>query len=212
MECLKFELFTPCATFKTPFSLKGIETYPLPPFSTVRGLLYTALGRGWEGEEFNLSIQGKYESIFRDYIRFRKYNRKDRELENLPLEVPRLYNLWVLVHVLANKELLEEFKTALERPSYYLFLGEGEYPVLVKGVRPVHLREEKEGDIELKYSAYVPKDRVKGERGIFFRLASSYIKDKGERVHRWKEVYYFPSGNYLEGVFLFDEEGDIVWV
>ncbi|MDQ7083112.1 MAG: type I-B CRISPR-associated protein Cas5b [Aquificota bacterium] len=110
---LKFELFSPCATFKAPLSLKGIETYPLPPPSTIIGLLYTAVGRRWEGEKFSLSIQGVYESVFRDYIRMRKYNRKDKELSPLPLEVPRLYNFRALIHVRAERSLLEEFMTAL---------------------------------------------------------------------------------------------------
>jgi len=81
MKVLKFEIFTPLAVFKTPFSIKGFETFPLPPYSTVIGLLYTALGRKYRGEKFQISVQGKYEVLFRDYQTFRKYNRKDRKIE-----------------------------------------------------------------------------------------------------------------------------------
>jgi len=61
--------------------MKGIEIYPLPPYSTIIGLIYKAMGRKWNGEHFQISIQGDYETIFRDYIWFKKYNLKKKELE-----------------------------------------------------------------------------------------------------------------------------------
>jgi len=213
MECLKFELFSPCATFKTPFSFKGIETYPLPPYSTIIGLLYTAVGRKWKGENFKLSVQGDYESIFRDYIRFRKYNRRDKELEGLPLEVPRLYNLRCVIHVLGEKELIDEFEKALQKPKVYLFLGGGEYPVLVKNPRKVNV-EEREVQLETKYPAFVPVSKsqffIIPTEGIPFRLPSFYEKGE-EKTYRWEQVYFFPKESVVEGRLLVDEEGDVVW-
>ena len=212
MECLKFELYSPCATFKTPFSLKGIETYPLPPYSTVIGLLYTALGRKWEGEEFSISVQGDCEALFRDYIRFRKYNRKDKELEVLPLEVPRLYNLCCVVHVLAEKKLIEKFTDALQKPKAYLFLGGGEYPVLVKNPRMVEVKEE-EVELEIKRSAFVPEDKIYlfDQTGIPFRLPSFY-EDGEDKTYQWAQVYFLPKLSIVEGRLFVDREGDIVWV
>jgi len=212
MECLKFDLFSPCATFKTSFSLKGIETYPLPPYSTIIGLLYTALGRKWEGEEFSVSVQGNYEAIFRDYIRFRKYNRKDKELQVLPLEVPRLYNLQCVVHVLAEEKLIEEFKDALQKPKAYLFLGGGEYPVLIKNPRKVEVKEE-EVELEIKRSAFVPEDKICffDQTGIPFRLPSFYEEGE-EKIYRWEQVYFLPKFSIVEGRLLVDREGDVVWV
>ncbi|RLJ70701.1 CRISPR-associated Cas5t family protein [Hydrogenivirga caldilitoris] len=213
MECLKFEVFSPSATFKTPFSLKGIETYPLPTYSTIIGLLYTALGRKYGGEKFSISVQGDYETLFRDYIRFRKYNKKDKKFETLPLEVPRLFRLRSIVHILGEEQLLKTFKEALEKPSVFLSFGGGEYPVLVKNPRILKL-EERFLESELKYSAYVP-DRLRkalyGE-GIVFRIPSFYRIENNERMWNWETVYYFPKGTLLEGKLLSDEEGDTVWV
>ncbi len=213
MECLKFELFSPCATFKTPFSLKGIETYPLPPYSTIVGLLYTALGRKWEGEEFSISVQGKHEAIFRDYVRLRKYNRKDKEIQPLPLEIPRLYRFEGVIHVCGEKELLENFKKALLRPKVYLSLGGGEYPVLVKNPRLVGV-EERLMEGELRFWAYVPQTREKlfYGKGIHFRIPSFYEGSGGDRAYRWEKVFYMARGALFEGDVLVDEEGDILWV
>ncbi len=212
MECLKFELYSPCATFKTPFSLKGIETYPLPPYSTVIGLLYTALGRKWEGEEFSISVQGDYEAIFRDYIRFRKYNRKDKEIAVLPLEVPRLYNLRCVVHLLGEGEIIGDFVRALQKPKVYLFLGGGEYPVWIKSPRRVEV-EEREVELETPYSAFVPesKYRLFDQTGVPFRLPSFYEEGE-EKTYRWEQVYFLPKSSIVEGRLLVDREGDVVWV
>ena len=212
MECLKFELFSPCATFKTPFSLKGIETYPLPPYSTIIGLLYTALGRKWEGEEFSISVQGDYEAIFRDYIRFRKYNRKDKEIEVLPLEVPRLYNLRCVVHILADRGLIDEFMSALQKPKVYLFLGGGEYPVLIKNPRKTEV-DEREVELKTKYSAFVPESKAShfDQMGVPFRLPSFYEEGE-EKTYRWEQVYFLPKLSIVEGPLLVDREGDVVWV
>jgi CRISPR-associated protein Cas5t len=40
MECLRVKLYTPTGIFKNPLSIKGIEVYPLPPYSTIIGLIY----------------------------------------------------------------------------------------------------------------------------------------------------------------------------
>jgi Uncharacterized protein predicted to be involved in DNA repair (RAMP superfamily) len=105
MECLRVKLYTPTGIFKNPLSIKGIEVYPLPPYSTIIGLIYQAMGRKWNGEHFQISIQGDYQAIYRDYVWFKKYNFKDKELGRLPLQIPILYNLWLLIHIKASEEL-----------------------------------------------------------------------------------------------------------
>ena len=218
MDLLKFELFTPCTTFKAPLSLKGIETYPLPPPSTIIGLLYTALGIKWEGEKFRLSIQGDFECIFRDYMRMRKYNRKDKELSPLPLEVPRLYNFRAVIHVSAeDKGLLEDFLKGLQGPKTYLFLGGGEYPVLVKSPRMVKAKREYVEEERLKRSAFLSdEDRKKlfvDEGGIQFRVTTFCVVENGVRDCEWIDVFYVSKGQIFEdGEVLKDEEGDQVWL
>ncbi|SHK15484.1 type I-B CRISPR-associated protein Cas5b [Thermocrinis minervae] len=214
MECLKFRLFSPCATFKTPFSLKGIETYPLPTYSTIIGLLYTAAGRRWQGEKFSISVQGTYKSIFRDYIRFRKYNRKDKLLEVLPIEVPKLFELECVIHIVGQRDLLVEFERSLKNPSTYLFLGGGEYPVMVKDVKIVSYQERAMENQDIKLSAYVPEryKQVFSGSGIAFRIPSFWKDTISKGEWTWQTVYYYPNGSYIEGEVFVDEEGDFLWV
>ncbi|WP_461828944.1 type I-B CRISPR-associated protein Cas5b [Aquifex sp.] len=215
MEVLKFELSSPCATFRVPFSIKGIETYPLPPYSTIIGLIYTCLGRKWEGEKFSVSVQGNFEAIFRDYIRFRKYNKKDKELETLPLQVPRLYKLNCVVHIYSeNNELLKEFEEGLKKPKVYPFLGGGEYPVFINNVKILKASvQETEGETE--YSAFVPinkKSIFLETAGIHFRIPYFCTRKEGERECEWVDVYYFQRGTLYEGEIILDEEGTPVWI
>ncbi|MEM4592761.1 MAG: type I-B CRISPR-associated protein Cas5b [Sulfolobales archaeon] len=217
MKCLRFELFTHTGIFKTPFSIKGIETYPLPPYSTIIGLLYTALGRKWQGETFDISIQGSHEAIFRDYVRFRKYNFKDKALETLPLEVPILYNLRLIIHLRGDEDLLGEFERALKRPYVYLYLSGGEYPVKVLGAKFVELEKMRIDFIELDRSAYVPVDLhrklIVSPSGILY-LMPAFLKKGPNREHHWTQVYYLQKGTVVEeGIVFVDKEGGFpVWL
>ncbi len=211
MECLKFKIYSPFATFKTPLSLKGIETYPLPPYSIIIGLIYTALGRKWNGENFLISIQGDYQTLFRDYIRFKKYNRKDKKIETLPLEVPRLYNFESTIHIVAEKDLLKEFEIALKKPKHYLFLGGGEYPTLVYDVKIINYKKNQSSS-ELRLNAYVPVNFDISNKEAIFYLLPSFYKSIDSREYNWVKAYYYQKGTYFEGEVYEDEEGDFLWI
>ena len=211
MKVLKFELFTLSGIFKTPFSIKGIETYPLPPYSTIIGLLYTALGRKWQGESFGISVQGNYRAVFRDYIRFRKYNFKDKALEALPLEVPVLYGLRLLVHIKGEEALLQEFESSLKKPSVYLYLSGGEYPVKIGSVGWVEVERKRVRELYLPYSAFVPAELYSGlqvyPQGVFYMLPG-FLKAGSVREHHWVEAYYVQRDTVVEeGELYIEKEG-----
>ena len=214
MECLRVKLYTPTGIFKNPLSIKGIEVYPLPPYSTVIGFIYRAMGRKWQGEHFQISIQGDYEAIYRDYVWFKKHNFKDKELEKLPLQVPILCNLWLLIHIKASEELLNEIESGLKKPKELLFLSGGEYPVKVEEVRRVRCEVKnlsKFNLMELVYNAYVPsllKREIKStEEGVNFHL-SYFYKSSKPKVYNWIEATYLKKGTLIyKGKLYVDEEG-----
>lgn len=214
---LKVEFFTPTGIFKTPFSVKGIEIYPLPPYSTIIGLLYTAIDRKWKGETFKISIQGDYDELFRDYIRFRKYNKKDKVLETLPLELPILHNFRLTVHLVGDDKILKEFEQGIKRPKKYLFMSAGELPVKIVKVRRVYIKEESLEDYPINKNAYIPchlKERVYFSPNVFYRIPSFYKTTNHDiREHIWEDVYYVSKGSYITGDnILIDEEGDPLWL
>jgi CRISPR-associated protein Cas5t len=198
MECLRVKLYTPTGIFKNPLSIKGIEIYPLPPYSTIIGLIYRAMGRKWNGEHFQISIQGDYQAIYRDYVWFKKYNFKDKELGRLPLQIPILYNLWLLIHIKASEELLNEIESGLKEPKDLLFLSGGEYPVKVEEVKRVKCFEKRlseEETVALNYNAYIPKEFKEkisssgtGE-GVLFSLSYFYKNSQKPKTYSWVDAY-----------------------
>ena len=82
-EIILIELFQPFAQYRNPFTFYYAQTYPLPPKSTIIGMLQNAVGdwygyKRWykneKGEDKNLwwdnlkvSIHGGFESVFWNY-------------------------------------------------------------------------------------------------------------------------------------------------
>jgi len=224
MECLRVKLYTPTGFFKTPLSIKGIETYPLLSYSTVIGLIYQAIGRKWKGEHFQISIQGDYQAIFRDYVWFKKYDSMLKRPEHRPLQVPILYNLCLLIHIKASEELLKEIENGLKEPKTLLFLSGGEYPVKVEEVKRLKYYERfisKGEKFLLKYNAYIPKELlydlsfsgsdVGSEEGILYTLPYFYKNLDKPRVFSYVDVYYFLKGTRVYGPLVFDEDGGTIF-
>lgn len=221
MECLRVKLYTPTGIFKNPLSIKGIEIYPLPPYSTIIGLIYRAMGRKWNGEYFQISIQGDYQAIYRDYVWFKKHNFKDKELSRLPLQVPILYNLWLLIHIKASEELLNEIENGLKEPKELLFLSGGEYPVKVEEVKRVKCFEKRlseEETITLNYNAYIPKkfkEKISlsgtGE-GVLFSLSYFYKNSQKPKTYSWIDAYYLQKGTEICGSLILDEDNNPVFL
>jgi CRISPR-associated protein Cas5 subtype I-B len=218
MECLRVKLYTPTGIFKNPLSIKGIEVYPLPPYSTIIGLIYRAMGRKWNGEYFQISIQGDYQAIYRDYVWFRGDSLGDKE-DKLPLQVPILYSLELLVHVKAENGLLEDIERALKEPKELLFLSGGEYPVKVQEVKRVKCLEKfisEEDCIKLNYNAYIQRELLENigtsDKGILFSLSHFYKNSQKPKIYSWIDAYYFQKGTEIYGSLIFDEDNNPVFL
>ncbi|MFZ8786609.1 type I-B CRISPR-associated protein Cas5b, partial [Thermocrinis sp.] len=218
MECLRVKLYTPTGIFKNPLSIKGIEVYPLPPYSTIIGLIYRAMGRKWNGEHFQISIQGDYQAIYRDYVWFRGDSLGDKE-DKLPLQVPILYSLELLVHVKAENGLLEDIERALKEPKELLFLSGGEYPVKVQEVKRVKCLEKflsEENCIKLNYNAYIQRELLENigtsDKGILFSLSYFYKNSQKPKTYSWIDAYYFQKGTEIYGSLIFDEDNNPVFL
>jgi len=218
MECLRVKLYTPTGIFKNPLSIKGIEVYPLPPYSTIIGLIYRAMGRKWNREYFQISIQGDYQAIYRDYVWFRGDSLGDKE-DKLPLQVPILYSLELLVHVKAENGLLEDIERALKEPKELLFLSGGEYPVKVQEVKRVKCLEKfisEENCIKLNYNAYIQRELLENvgtsDKGILFSLSYFYKNSQKPKTYSWIDAYYFQKGTEIYGSLIFDEDNNPVFL
>ena len=73
-KTLLLKLFQPFAQYRNPFTFYYAQTYPLPPKSTIIGMLQNACN-DWYGHKFGIekwwnlkvSVHGGFESVFWDY-------------------------------------------------------------------------------------------------------------------------------------------------
>lgn len=215
MRVLKLSIFQETACYKKPFAFKAWETYPLPPYSTVKGMLHKVLKEEKEFIPMRISIQGDYENKFINYQSM--YFFKGNENTKMPLNIHLLYNVSLIIHVDAEEDVLNNIVEGLKNSDEYLSLGRKEDIVRMDGVKFVNVNEidiNKVGKIRgIEKPIYIPINQLPEEvNGINYRLNWKYNIVNNLRQWEKIDVKYVEEGemigsdNYLE-----DEEGDIVY-
>lgn len=205
------KLFQETACYKKPFAFKVAETYPLPPYSTVIGMLHKIL-KADSGEyyDMNLSIQGEYESIFNNYQNLYKYKGKD-SVTLMPMNVHQLLNVNIILHIKAEDAILEKIYNNVVNGIESFTLGRNEDLVRVDEIKMVEFKEA--SSVYVKKSAYIPNYLTdEFVHGINYRLNSKYVIKKDLR--QWEKINVkYIDGNaneQLENVYV-DEDGDAIY-
>ncbi|HBY2961409.1 TPA: type I-B CRISPR-associated protein Cas5, partial [Clostridioides difficile] len=147
MKVLKLDLFQETACYKKPFAMKITETYPLPPYSTINGLIHKILN-ATEYIPFNISVQGTYESIFNNYQT--TYFYKKDSITSMPMNSHMLLNVNLIIHIGGDFDLLEEIYDSLLNYDEHLSLGRKEDLVRINDIRFVEVNKfEVDEDIQL---------------------------------------------------------------
>jgi CRISPR-associated protein Cas5t len=220
MKALKVKLYQETAVYRNPVTMEVIESFPLPPPSTILGFLHNLVKARETIPGIESSIQGTYSSMMRDYQWYKKHEKGKATVINYPIVVNALNGVRLTIHIKAGDSVLEKLYDALLSPPYFMHLGRAEDIVKFEGARIVQL-EPKEAQ-EIKTPAYIPLDVAKrlGLTGILYRLPTYYSfkeiaigkETKKVREFEWKDYYYVESGELEEGTkHLQDEEGDLVW-
>ena len=187
MKVLKLKLFQETACYKKPFAFKVGETYPLPPYSTVKGMLHRILKveEGSPPVPMRISIQGNYESKFVNYQSMYFY--KSKEITKMPLNMHLLYNVHLIIHVDASEETLEGIIEGLKNLDEHLSLGRKEDLVRVDEVKYVKVGSfvpyAESRSYIIKNPIYIPLDSLSSDinDGINYRLNWKYEVVNGLR-------------------------------
>ena len=209
MKAIRLKIFQNLENYKLPTSFQLKETYPLPPYSTVIGMVHNAC-EFTEYVPMKVSVQGKYHSKVNDLMtryEFKPGMNFDKSRHQLNVDgfgigrgvstVELLSEVELLIHIVPeNQELVEEICEKLTYPHEYLSLGRRE-DLIVFGELPkiVEVEEtELEEDLSIKnsYSAYIPIEILKEEAvkigskegvkisGTVYKLTKDYeIKNYG---------------------------------
>lgn len=180
MKAIRLKIFQNLVNYKLPTSFQLKETYPLPPYSTVIGMVHNAC-EFTEYVPMRVSVQGKYHSKVNDLMtryEFKPGMNFDKSRHQLNVDgfgigrgvstVELLSEVELLIHIVPeNQELVEEICEKLTYPHEYLSLGRRE-DLIIFGELPkiVEVKEtELEEDLSIKnnYSAYIPIEVLKEE-------------------------------------------------
>lgn len=219
MKVLRLDLFQETVCYKKPFAMKISETYPLPPYSTVNGMLHKLLDAS-EYIPMNISIQGSYESIVNNYQT--TYFYKKKEVTTMPMNQHMLLNVSLIIHINAEDDVLDKLYNKFLNLDEHLSLGRKEDLVRIDDIEFVDIQEYKVdeeyednyeentlSDYSIKMPIYIPKTKDYDLSGISYRLNNYYINNRNS----WNKIdtLYVEKGNQIiEGSILLDEYNDLV--
>ena len=174
MKAVKLKLYQNMVNYKVPTSFQLKESYPLPPYSTVIGMIHS-LCDFKEYKPMKISISGNYFSKVNDlYTRYEFKNGNPFEMGRHQLNVngyginrgvataELLVDVNLTIHIIPedqSEEFLDIIFEAFKYPREYPSLGRREDIVLIKDVKIVDVEKKKlERDISNGEEdfAYIP--------------------------------------------------------
>ncbi|OTP12534.1 CRISPR-associated protein cas5, subtype I-b/tneap [Enterococcus sp. 10A9_DIV0425] len=172
MKGVKLTIHQDMVNYRRPTSFQLRETYPLPPLSTVIGMVHKLCGYQ-EYESMDISIQGNYFSKTNDlYTRYEfkngmKYEKKRHQLKVNEYGVSRgigytelLVDVRLILHIVPkNQEKVAEIYQSLKYPVEFPSLGRREDLANFEKVSIVKIEEKKlsqDKEFNQQWSAYIP--------------------------------------------------------
>ncbi|HAS91485.1 MAG TPA: type I-B CRISPR-associated protein Cas5b [Sedimentibacter sp.] len=188
MKAIRVKLHQELVNYKKPNSFQLKETYPLPPYSTVIGMVHTLCGFK-EYKDMKISVIGKYNSKVNDlYTRYEFKSGMTYESERHQLKagtygisrgistIELLVDVELLLHIIpTDQTLVEVIEKAFLFPIEYPSLGRREDIATINQVKVVEVISDRIMDtIDMleDYSAYIPIKEIEKIR----------LKDKEEGV------------------------------
>ena len=197
--------------YRKPASFLVRESYPLPPYSTVIGMIHAACGFT-EYHPMDVSIQGRYASEVSDYATMYNFGIKYDETRHQakvlnadggydginigPKSVHLLTDVQLLIHIKPESE--EDYDliiNGLRYPKNYLSLGRHEDIVNIHEISEVMLYDEDEYEdnfddsVTLLYDMYVPIGQTDSDySGTVYNLNKVFSVDKKTNIRGWSDV------------------------
>lgn len=190
--------------YKKPPSFQLKETYPLPPYSTVIGMVHN-LCNYKEYHPMKISVQGRYFSKVNDlFTRYEfkngmTYDSTRHQLKVNTFGISRgvattelLVDVELMLHIVPdNQKLLQEIYNGFKKPPEYPSLGRREDLAVIVDVKIVDIKQEiieKGEGLPNGYAAYIPITYINKEyievdsnieglpySGTQYRLNKNYV-------------------------------------
>ena len=225
MKGIRIEAYQNLVNYRKPTSFQLKESYPLPPYSTVIGMVHAACGFT-SYVPMKVSIQGHYHSKVNDlWTRYEfagssfeegrhqlKIELTDGKTHGVTRGVSTtelLVDVQLIMHIVPEDEAyIPIIKDALLSPLEYLSLGRREDLLQINKVKIVDIHTQMtEESTRVDYDIYLPIRMIKDEDdkpykklGTAYRLNTVYKKvdiAKGKSIRQWQteQVYHIPSSS-----------------
>jgi CRISPR-associated protein Cas5t len=201
MKGIRLKLWQDMVNYKKPTSFQLKETYPLPPYSTIIGMVHNLCGYG-EYKPMDISVQGKYFSKVNDlYTRYEfknamKYDEARHQLKADEYGISKgiataelLVDVELLIHIVPkDQNLVNEIRDSLLYPREYPSLGRREdLATILEQPKVVEIKQEiLDTTIRLEkvlgkgYAAYIPLGLLE-EKKIIMKNSVNGISMTGTR-------------------------------
>ena len=237
MKAIKLRLYQNMANYKVATSFQLKETYPLPPYSTVIGMVHS-LCDFKEYHPMKISISGNYFSKVNDlYTRYEFKNGNSFEKGRHQIDVnglgvnrgvataELLVDVNLIIHIIPenqSEEFLNLIFEAFKYPREYPSLGRREDIVVIDEVKIVEIeKKELEEDIELKKDifAYIPVNFISNSSvevgnsrifGIRYELTKNYVSENIGNKKSSKMVRIWNKEEVIYSSNITALEGEIV--
>ena len=218
MKAIKLKLYQNMVNYKVPTSFQLKESYPLPPYSTVIGMVHS-LCDFKEYKPMKISISGNYFSKVNNLYTRHEFNNSDNVIKG-PATIELLVDVNLTIHIIPedqSEEFLNMIFEAFKYPREYPSLGRREDIVLIKDVKIVDVEKKKlERDISNGEEdfAYIPVNFIQeklvnyGDKkngmniyGTRYELTKNYIlnnigtKSKPKMIRSWEKEEVIYSSN-----------------
>lgn len=223
MRAVRIKAYQNMVSYRMPSSAVIKESYPLPPYSSVIGMVHAACGFQ-KYVPMQVSIQGNTAShvseLYTKY-EFGRYTKYENGRHNVKLQngtdtlgmtrgmgnVELLTDVELVLHIIPEEDgMVDAIADGLRYPKSYLALGRWEDLIRIDDVQVCELQQVKlKRSCVLPYNCYIPvqtEQQIKKHdiRGTVYRLNKEYtISAKGFR--HWTTVvpaWFASKGNEIK--------------
>ena len=208
-KAIKIECYQNMPNYKRPSSIQFQESFKLPPYSTVIGMIHKVCNcKNGEYMPMKVSIQGETKSSLTDlYTRYFFGIKYDPQRHQLKVKNPDgsfdgitrglgyaevIVDVNLIIHIVPEDESLFDFiLKGLKNPYVYPALGRHEDILRIDNVSIIET--EKTDEIEMFYDAYMPYSMIDNIRnneeliGTVYNLNKVFDINKKTNIRYWKE-------------------------
>lgn len=230
IKAIRLKIFQQMPNFRKPASFLIRESFPLPPYSTVIGMIHRLCGYE-EYHDMRLSIQGTSASDASDLAVMYSFGIKyDATRHQLKCDDGKggfaginrgvrpchlLTDLNMMIHILPSDDDFEHIMKSLMNPPVYPSLGRHEDIARIDEVTEAEIMKYDPDDDDfyyLKHNAYIPLSDIEEMPGkaTVYRLTKKFSIDPKTGLRGWDEIVkaaYLPySESYESKECLYDAE------